>query len=172
MSDQTAIINTIRKKKGPYHNQYTDNRPHTPPESSQPDEGTIHHITKCQKHLETPKKAQFLGIVEWENSKPPETRVSMSKIIKFCDIPRTTAYRTLQGKQSHNNEPSARRHHNDPTVDEARGRPNKLTSMQVKAVENLLADEGFDARQLSWDELATSMDFDICSKTLKNYMGH
>lgn len=63
------------------------------------------------------------------------------------------------------------RHNN--LLEEHREHPSKLSAKDLHRVNRFLQDQGWDARVLTWDQLALAceVDLDVVSETLRAYMG-
>lgn len=112
------------------------------------------------KHWATPTRVRLQCLAEDETLffagqdkiKPPSQR----QLFRQIGIPRTTAQRILKSNQQ-------RLLHGKS---ETRGRKNKLTEADIQAVEDLLWQEGFEARSLTWKELCLELNLDCHFSTL------
>ena len=115
-------------------------------------------------HHDTPKKAQLRGTISFlESERIPYFK---SHVFRHFDIPRRSGYRVLA-------EENARRHHNDPDVEEKRGRKLLLSSEDVQAMEKLIWDHGYEARTLTWTSLlhAAGIEKTCHTRTVQRAMG-
>ena len=64
-----------------------------------------------------------------------------------------------------------RRLHNNPSKLETRGRKPLLTPKQINQADSFLRDAGWDARVLTWAQLASELEFDVSGDTMKRAMG-
>jgi hypothetical protein len=62
-------------------------------------------------------------------------------------------------------------HHNNPAVPEKRGRKPILTPSQIRQADQFLQDEGWEARILTWQQLAFELDFGVSGDTMKRALG-
>ncbi|CAG8954977.1 hypothetical protein HYFRA_00008666 [Hymenoscyphus fraxineus] len=165
-------------KKG--RNQHTGPRnPSTPPEKKDPFEGTIRGTKRKNEHYDhsnTPRKAEVLSIVRWEDSKPFKKRAKREDIFKFCGVSETRGYAIIQEKEGQL-PATARTFHNDPRKEETRGSKSQLTEEHLKKLEDLITSNGFDGRALSWDALAEELEVPgrkegtyLSGKTIQRHM--
>jgi len=141
-------------RTGPRCNQWTGPvRPITPPNKSKNAHEAELTRSKQRKpnehywHYETPQKAQLLAIVSWENTKPFRLRARKSEIIKHCEISRTRAYEII--KSGHTRQLA----HDFDRV-ETRGSKLLLLDDQIHKLEQLIWNNGFEGRTITWDSLA------------------
>ncbi|KAH6881058.1 hypothetical protein B0T10DRAFT_540156 [Thelonectria olida] len=98
-----------------------------------------------QPHHNTPKKAKVRGAFEFMRAKGiPFYKTDLFSLFQV-------SYRSGNGILAAH---SSRRRHNDPTVQETRDRPKKLSEADLNAIEALCEDEGFEAKRLPWPSLA------------------
>lgn len=63
-----------------------------------------------------------------------------------------------------------RTHHNNPAVEERRARKPKLSPTDEQA-DRFLQDVGWEARILTWEQLAEELSFGVCGNTLRTHLG-
>lgn len=114
-------------------------------------------------HHDTPKKAMVRGTISFlESQKIPYFK---SRVFHHFDLPRRSGYRVLD-------EENARRHHNNPDIQEQRGRKPVLSSKDLLAMEKLIWDCGFKARTLTWKSLlhAARIEKTCSTRTIQRAM--
>ncbi|CAG8954511.1 hypothetical protein HYFRA_00004424 [Hymenoscyphus fraxineus] len=175
-----AVMGGIEASAKKGRNQHTGPRnPSTPPEKKDPFEGTIRGTKRKNEHYDhsnTPRKAEVLSIVRWEDSKPFKKRAKREDIFKFCGVSETRGYAIIQEKEGQL-PATARTFHNDPRKEETRGSKSQLTEEHLKKLEDLITSNGFDGRALSWDALAEELEVPgrkegtyLSGKTIQRHM--
>jgi hypothetical protein len=61
--------------------------------------------------------------------------------------------------------------HTNKVVEETRGRNLKLSAKDLYRADRFLQDQGWEARVLTWEQLAYELNLDVCGKTLRTHMG-
>lgn len=134
-------------------NQWTGpKRLQTPPEQRDPRLGTLNEPHIRNKHYNTPIKAQVLREVTSNNELPKENKRKLKEIFSTIGVSQSSGYEICQELEKEN--PKVRRHHNDPTTYERRGAPRLVSDEDLDSCEQLIRENGFDGRTLSWESLA------------------
>jgi hypothetical protein len=115
----------------------------------------------CQ--YDTPTKARVRGAVEFLEAKGiPHFK---QEVFDFFGVSKARGWAILDNT-------SDRRHHNDPEVKrDHRGRPKALSAKEIHQVDRFLRDYGWEARVLTWDQLAEECELGVCGATLRKHMG-
>ncbi len=94
-------------------------------------------------HMPTSIKSKTKGAVEFCD----KMSISYFKEDVFCtfNVSHAIGWRALS------NQP--RRHHNEPTTIEKRGRHSIVTPQKIREMERILEEDGFEARALTWEQL-------------------
>ncbi|KAF1957793.1 hypothetical protein CC80DRAFT_534322 [Byssothecium circinans] len=114
---------------------------------------------------DTPRKARIKGAIDfcdWRRLPYYKTDV-----FRFNGVLRQRGYEII----SQDNPEADRTHHNSKISPEKRGRPPLLSSKDIERCDRFLQDLGWDARVLTWDQLAEELDFDVAGNTLKEAIG-
>ncbi|KAI2487833.1 hypothetical protein Ptr902_01966 [Pyrenophora tritici-repentis] len=98
--------------------------------------------------IETPKKAKIKGAAEFMDAKG--ITYFHSDLFSFYGVNKHQGWAILNDKDDE----SSRRHHNRQTSLEIRGRKALLSPTQLREADRFLQDVGWDARVLSWPQLA------------------
>jgi hypothetical protein len=188
-----AIDTTKMARTGPRRNQWTGPaRANTPPAQVDPSEPTIRPAKRRKldnehyAQYETPQKSDVQSIVCWEDSKPQEERATRQEIFDHCEVSRTRGFEMIKGMYKKTGDvdtldlqgTSARRHHNDPTVKENRGRKAMISEEDIKRLEKIIWENGFEGRTLTWNMLAEEAGIPgekpgefLSGKTIQRHLG-
>jgi hypothetical protein len=120
------------------------------------------------EHHTTPNRAKIQAVFEFNDSH----RIKYHKpdVFAFFHVSERTGWRIIS-----KNRPSlsARTHHNDPNIPEARGRKSKLTGEQIKRMDEFIQSHGYDARVLTWLQLADACEiYGLSTRTIARAMGN
>lgn len=109
------------------------------------------------------------------------TKAKVQGAVEFCkrmgipyyknDVFRTFNVSKAQGYQFLNSETSAQRRHNDPEESETRGRKSIVSTKDIREMEKILEEEGFEARALTWQQLGFEAGLDCSEDMIKRVMG-
>jgi hypothetical protein len=89
-------------------------------------------------------------------------------VFSFFQVTERTGWRTISKDR-----PSARTRHNDPTLPETRGRNLKISKAQIKRMDDFIQNQGFEARILTWKQLAEACEIEGPSeRTIQRAMGN
>lgn len=99
------------------------------------------------KQHQTPKKARIQGAFEFMKAKG--IPFIKSDLFDFFEVSRRSGSRILAAE-------SSRTRHNNPDLEETRGRPTKVMEANLDSLEDLYEKEGFEARRLPWQAAATA----------------
>lgn len=88
-------------------------------------------------------------------------------LFRYYSVSRQQGYKILAEPDLDND----RRHLNNPSVPERRGRPTQLSPKQLRQCDSFLQDAGWDARVLTWDQCATEIDLGVSGRTLQRHLG-
>jgi hypothetical protein len=95
---------------------------------------------------DTPKKSRIRGAIAYMEAR--NIPHSKEDVFRFNAVSHRQGWAIIsEGSQD-------RRHHNAPGVKEKRGRPSLLTNSQIIEMDRIIKEVGFEARKLSWQELA------------------
>jgi hypothetical protein len=112
----------------------------------------------------SPKKARIKGVRDFnETFGIPYFKTDL---FKYYGVSPRRGYEILA-----EDNPLADRTRPNSLWDERRGRPLKLSPKDIHRVDRFLQDIGWEARALSWDQLAEELSLDVCGETLKTAMG-
>ena len=118
---------------------------------------------KYRQHYDTPSKADLKSTHKerQQNSfhSPNGTKQTQRLLFQEKNVPRGSAYRIIKSIAS-------RRHHNDSTSKDKRGRKSKLTDKDIHHAEMILWRCGHDGRVLTWEGLALEAGLDVLGRTL------
>lgn len=120
------------------------------------------------QHHRTPTKAALQGTVSYLRSEG--LPIIKTRIYKHFGINCARTGRNILRAPLEEDQPTPRRLHNQPLVIEPRGRKLALGSDQIRRVENILQNTGYEGRQLNWDALVTEAELSITGRTLRSYM--
>ena len=121
-------------------------------------------MTLPNNYLKTPSKTRIKGAAEFNNAHSKS--YFKTDLFKYYGVGRSQGYEILKNDHS-----AADRTRNNYIWAETRGRPPKLSSKDLYRVETFLQDQGWDARALTWDQLAEELDLDISGYQLKEHIG-
>src|ERR1700722_16128777 len=99
-------------------------------------------------NFETPTKAKVQGAVEYLHAKGRFGE--NEEVFKHFKVGHTRGYAML------NDNP--RRHHNNPEVQENRGRKPIIGAKELKTLEGMIKEHGFGVRAMTWEQLAFECD--------------
>ena len=116
------------------------------------------------KHYETPTKSKVRGAIDYLEAKGiPHFKE---------DVFRHFGVSHRQGWAIISKGSVDRRHHNAEGVEERRGRPPLISQEQIKEMDRILQEAGFEARTMSWAELAYEVGIEgVAPDTIKRAMG-
>ena len=117
------------------------------------------------REIETPKKAKIKGAAEFMDAKG--ITYLHSDLFRFYGVNKQQGWAILSDKSDE----SSRRHYNRQTSPEKRGRKALLSPSQVRQADRFLQDVGWDARVLTWPQLAQELDFGVSGRTLQRALG-
>jgi transposase len=112
-------------------------------------------------HVPTPIKSKIIkGAVEFCD----KIGISYSKedVFRTFNVSHATGWRALS------NQP--RRHHNEPTTYETRGRHSKVTPQKIREMERILEEDEFEARALTWEQLGYEVGLECSERTIQRAM--
>ena len=66
---------------------------------------------------------------------------------------------------------SSRRNTNNPKYEEQRGKAAKMSPKDIRRMEQILEEDGFCARALTWEQLGYEADLDVCGAKIRRHMG-
>ncbi|KDN61748.1 hypothetical protein CSUB01_12427 [Colletotrichum sublineola] len=116
------------------------------------------------QHHDTPKKSQRLGIISYlEKEKLPYFK---NHVFDHVGVSKRQGWDIISKAK-------ARRHHNDPSTPETRGRKKLLNTHDIQQMEKTLWTRGFEARALTWQALAVESGVYVsCGwRTIQRAMG-
>ena len=89
-------------------------------------------------------------------------------MFSFFQVTEWTGWRTISKER-----PSARSWHNDPILPETRGRNPKISKAQIKRIDDFIQNQGFEARVLTWKQLAEACEIEGPSeRTIQRVIGN
>lgn len=65
----------------------------------------------------------------------------------------------------------SRRGANHSKTAEERGQNSKITPKDLQQIEQILEQDGFNARALTWEQLGYEANLDVCGKIIRQAMG-
>ncbi|KAF2818032.1 hypothetical protein CC86DRAFT_337635, partial [Ophiobolus disseminans] len=125
--------------------------------------------------ITTPKKARIRGAADFNNAMG--IPYFHTDLFRFYGVSKHQGWAILkEGDKEIVPEGEAemsfdRRHHNNPSIEEKRGRKPKLSPKQLEQADRFLQEQGWEARVLTWDQLAETLCFDVCGDTLRAALG-
>jgi hypothetical protein len=125
----------------------------------------INQENASNKHHDTPKKARVKAA--YEELKLHEftgARDTNNSLFQRLDIPKRSGYRILAQQAD-------RTHHNQPGIDEARGRPKLITPQDLARLDTIIQSCGVQGRSMTWETLAYEADLDVSVDTIRRAMG-
>ncbi|CAI6087300.1 unnamed protein product [Clonostachys chloroleuca] len=113
------------------------------------------------KQHNTPKKARIRGAYEFLRAKG--LSFHKTELFDFFHISQRSGNRILAAG-------SSRRRHNNPDLQETRGRPSKLSEGDLDKLERLYDEEGFEAKALPWTAAAieAGIETEITDQTIRS----
>ena len=112
--------------------------------------------------LDTPIKARLKGVAEFNDAH--QIPYFRTQLFRYYGVKPRIGYRIL----AEDNQAFDRtRAHNTATIDR-RGRPPQLSEAQIHEADRFLQAYGWDARVLTWEQLAEELDFGVSGRVLKN----
>jgi hypothetical protein len=113
---------------------------------------------------DTPKKSRIRGAIAYMEAR--NIPHSKEDVFRFNAVSHRQGWAIIsEGSQD-------RRHHNAPGVKEKRGRPSLLTNSQIIEMDRIIKEVGFEARKLSWQELAWEAGVEgVSTRTISRAMG-
>lgn len=135
----------------PFFNIITMERPKTPEYGS----------SESRMHIPTPIKSKIKGAVEFCD----RMGISYFKedVFRIFNVGHAAGWRALSGQ--------SRRHHNDSTISENRGRHSLVTPEKIHEMEKIIQEEGFEARALTWEQLGYEVGLEFSGRTIQKAMG-
>ena len=125
----------------------------------------LNHIP--QKHWDTPSKSRLKTsanlLEQFSQSSPGAPYFSRRQLFQQLQVPEASGRRIIK-----QNDP--RRLHNSNTRPETRGREHALTERDIRHLELILWQSGFDGRSLTWKSLAFEANLDISERTVRRVM--
>ena len=119
------------------------------------------------KHWDTPSKGGLQAQAKLLKAKNLRSTITTSltrrRLFTGQGVPPTSGYRIT-------NSIDPRRLGNSEIRSETRGRKKQCTERDIRAVEKVLWQEGFDGRTLSWDALALETGVEVSGRTLRRYL--
>jgi len=124
---------------------------------------TVDPDHKYNTEWTTPQKAKVAGAVEFLDAHNLLNQPGTSKIdiFRHFDIPPRSGYRILAGE-------SLRRV--DTLFENPRHPPRKVSWDDIEKMEKLLRQEGFEARQMTWEQLGSSIGLEVDGRTIQRAM--
>ena len=123
-----------------------------------------HH--ERNEHQPTPNRAKVQAVIEFNTAHKIKFR--KTDVFSFFQVTERTGWRTISKDR-----PSARTRHNDPTLSETRGRNPKISKAQIKRMDDFIQNQGFEARILTWKQLAEACEIEGPSeRTIQRAMGN
>jgi hypothetical protein len=110
-------------------------------------------------NFDTLKKARIKGAEEYMDAK--NIPYSHNDLFRFHDVSKEQGWAILKDESM----AADRTHHNSELTPEKRGRKPLLSPKQVREADRFLQDVGWDARVLTWDQLANELDFGVSGWT-------
>jgi hypothetical protein len=132
--------------------------------SSTPTSPLITPTTEGQcpfQHHCTPQKAKIQGTIEYLQAKGITGQ--KEAVFRHFGVPARTGYRLLTT--------GSRRHHNDMFIPEKRGRKSIITEEQLRRMERIVEEYGFDGRALTWLQLGHEAGVEASWRTIQRAMG-
>jgi len=126
-------------------------------------------------NISTPKKARIRGAADFNDAMG--IPYYHTDLFKFYGVSKHQGWAILkEGIEEEVSEDLPgmsfdRTHHNNPAIEERRGRKPLLTPAQVYEADRFLQDVGWDARVLTWAQLAKELDFGVSGDTMKRALG-
>jgi hypothetical protein len=115
--------------------------------------------------LDTPKKARIKGAAAFMDAKG--IPYFHSELFNFFDVSKHQGWRIL----AEPNQADDWRLQHNPKKPETRGRPPLLSPKQLEQADRFLQDAGWDARVLTWQQLAIELDFGVSGSTMRRALG-
>jgi hypothetical protein len=115
-------------------------------------------------HYDTPTKAKVRGAVEFLEAKGiPHFK---SEMFDHFNVKHRQGWAMIS-------EASEDRRHHNTDGEEHRGGPRKITNQQLKEMDRIIREEGFEARKLSWEELGWEAGVEgVTTRTISHVMGN
>ena len=110
---------------------------------------------------ETPIKAKVQGAVEYNRAKG--ITGENEAIFRYFGVSHARGWAML------NNNPW--RHHNNPEKEENRGPKRLITPKEIRELERIVEEDGFEARAMTWEQLAFEANLDVSGRTVQRAMG-
>lgn len=66
---------------------------------------------------------------------------------------------------------SSRRGANNPKIEDKRGKKSLVSPKEVREMEKILEEDGFNARALTWEQLGQEAGLDVSGRTIQRHMG-
>ncbi len=127
--------------------------PQTPPTEDR--EGNGHYFT--------PARAKVRGAVQFCE------RIGIEYFKE--DVFRTFNVSHRQGYEFLRDDSSSRRLHNNPSLEESRGRRRLISAEKIREMKWILQEEGIEARAMTWEHLGYEVRLECTGQTVKNAMG-
>ena len=115
--------------------------------------------------IDTPKKARIKGAADYLDHLG--IKFNHNDLFRYHGISKRQGWAIL----SQDREQMDRRHHTNELLQENRGRKRKLSAKELEQADRFLQDVGWDARILTWDQLASELDYGVSGQTLRTHLG-
>lgn len=114
----------------------------------------------------TPHRTSVRAITWWESLKPPGERATQQEIFDKLGVSRRSGYEMLEHELPGTE--TARTFQNNPLQEDhvRRGPHTKITLSQAQTMEDTLERCGFEARTMTWAQLAEEAEIEDCSTRL------
>ena len=125
------------------------------------------------KHLDTPTKARIRQAYDDHkivfSHGPPQPHFSLRSAYERMGISKPTFYRTIQSKRPGDDD---RTIHNQPNINEPRGRPRAISPAQIECMERILINADVERRSMTWAALGHEAELDhVSAATIRRTMG-
>jgi hypothetical protein len=116
------------------------------------------------EHYETPTKAKIRGAVEFLEAKGiPHYK---SDVFRHFNVTHRRGWAMLS-------KDATNRRRTNTELQETRGRPPKITNQQLKEMDRIIKEEGYEARKLSWLDLAYEAGIEgVSTRTISKAMAN
>jgi len=116
-----------------------------------------------RSHHDTPKRAKIRGAIEYmEARKIPHSKAD---VFRYYGVSKRQGWAMVS-------EGSVDRRHHNSGEEERRGRPPIITQEQIHEMDRILQEVGWEARQLSWADLAYEVGIEgVHPRTIQRALG-
>jgi hypothetical protein len=119
------------------------------------------------EHQPTPNRAKVQAIIEFNDAH--NIPYFKSDVFRHFQVAPRTGWRIISPNKL---SLSARTHHNDPNIPETRERKAKLGGADIKRMDHFIPNNGFDARVLTWGQLAEACQIEkVSERTIRRVLG-